>query len=171
MTDPYDDNGWLIGAVTPLDVSASYSLLAPEPGSVLRGEQLRHQAQRFFRIDLEMLTTKRYPGGGFPRSDRALFRIRRDADVDVEVITVPADDAPAVMRHARETANAVGAGLDVLVGRATRVWQVPAGDAHALALVTVLASVLLAPVLPPEGDTVFGVKTARMRLEALGWRT
>ena len=40
-----------------------------------------------------------------------------------------------------------------------------------VALATVLASVLLAPILPPRGDTVFGVKTARSRLALLGWRT
>jgi hypothetical protein len=35
----------------------------------------------------------------------------------------------------------------------------------------VLALVLLAPIVPPDETTIFGVKGARQRLEARGWKT
>jgi hypothetical protein len=35
----------------------------------------------------------------------------------------------------------------------------------------VLASLFLAPIVPPEGDAIFGVKGARERLLARGLRT
>ena len=174
MSD-YDDNGWWMGDVAPLAVDAAYAMLAPELTSMLAAERLRHQAQRFFRIDLDLLTKKRYPGGGFPRVDRACFSITHDGDTrEVEVITMPKERAPEIALAAVEAADAVRAGFEALVARTQRVWQVPAANAddpYPLALTLVLASVFLAPVMPPGGGTVFGVKTARLRLEAHGWRT
>jgi hypothetical protein len=66
--------------------------------------------------------------------------------------------------------------MDVLVTRATRVWQIAdavaqGGNALApLALAGVLASLLLAPIVPPGATTIFGVKGARERLSAAGWK-
>lgn len=90
----------------------------------------------------------------------------------VRVITVPLDRAP----HARAAALAVargpaGGGFEALILRAKRLWQIAApvdagaGARAAIAAATVLASVLLAPVLPPGEAVLFGVKTARERLE------
>ena len=67
--------------------------------------------------------------------------------------------------------------MDVLVGRAKRVWQIAAAVGEGenalgpLALAGVLASLLLAPIVPPGAGTIFGVKGARERLGAAGWRT
>jgi hypothetical protein len=61
----------------------------------------------------------------------------------------------------------------VLVARAKRIWQVSKEVAHGedrnapLRIAAILASVLLAPIVPPEGDTIYGVKGARERLERL----
>jgi hypothetical protein len=68
-----------------------------------------------------------------------------------------------------------GAGFDALLARARRLWQVAhlpaAGEATVPLLVAAaLASALLAPVLPPEGGVLFGVRGARDRLARLGWR-
>jgi hypothetical protein len=35
----------------------------------------------------------------------------------------------------------------------------------ALTLAAIFASVLLGPIVPPKGDRVFGVRTARLELE------
>ena len=70
-----------------------------------------------------------------------------------------------------------GAGFDVLVGRTRRVWQIATSrvsgdDARApLVVAAVAASILLAPIVPPEGGAIVGVKGARVRLSAAGWRT
>ena len=90
----------------------------------------------------------------------------------VRVITVPLDRAP----HARAAALAIargptGGGFEALILRAKRLWQIAvpadakAGARPAIAAATVLASVLLAPILPPGEAVLFGVKTARERLE------
>jgi hypothetical protein len=96
----------------------------------------------------------------------------------VLVVTVPVERAPSVRAAANRGAAAIGgAGMDVLVARARRLWQVRAavpegGDARApLAVAAVLASVHGAPIVPPDEVTIFGVKGARLRLEARGWRT
>jgi hypothetical protein len=174
MPNSFDDNGWLIGDVVPYAPGDAYSLLAPDAPTTLNGDRIRHQAKKFFQIDLTLLSDKRYPGGGWPRTDRATLSIRREASERVlDLITMPLDHAPAIQRAATVAGARVGAGLDVLVARAQRLWQIPgvAGDAYPLALAAVLASLFLSPVLPPEADTVFGVKTARERLAALSWRT
>jgi hypothetical protein len=70
-----------------------------------------------------------------------------------------------------------GAGFDALVLRARRVWQVwewvpEGGDARApLVVAAVLASLFLAPIVPPGGGAIFGVKGARERLASLGVRS
>jgi hypothetical protein len=174
MPTDFDDNGWAVSSVTPLAVGHCYSILAPEPSSMLHAERIRHQAMRFFRLELRLVSEKRYPGGGFPTSDRATFSIAHGSEQrSLEVITLPLDRAPAVRSAATDAAARVGAGLDLLVARAVRLWQIPseADDPFPLALAAVLASLLLGPIVPPSATTVFGVKTARERLAGLGWRT
>src|SRR5207245_152176 len=77
---------------------------------------------------------------------------------------------------ARAPVEAIGgAGFELLVPRTRTVWQVDARpvagmDTRApIVIAALLASVLLAPVVPPEGGAIFGVKGARLRLEAMGW--
>jgi len=169
----YCDNGWHVGAVTPLAPNCAYSLLAPEATSQLNAKRLEQQAARFFDFTVLLQPAKHYPSGSWPRVDTASLIITRQAETtSIDLLTVPVDHAPAVMRAARAAVVAIGgAGFDVLLGRAKRVWQLgvaPDGDHRpALAAAALLASVLLAPVLPPAGDTIYGVKTARTQLAAL----
>lgn len=164
MPSELDENGWLIGNVDPLDPAESYTILAPDAPSTVHGERIRHQAKKFFSLDVSLTTPKRYPGGGWPRTDRATFEV---AGHSIDVITFPVDHCPELMALARETGDRVGAGLDVLVRRTQRVWQFPGGgdDPAPLALAAVLASIFLGPILPPGAETVFGVKTARQLLD------
>ena len=175
MTLRFDDNGWLIDAPPLLARTASYNLLAPEPASTFDAARLTHQATRFFALDLTVMTEKHYPAGGFPKRDAAHIRIARGDDAhELLVTTIPLTEAPAIAAQATDAAARIGAGFDVLVARATRLWQLPKGpNPHALALATVLASIHLAPILAPDDDAtpLFGVKTARSLLSALGWRT
>jgi hypothetical protein len=62
-----------------------------------------------------------------------------------------------------------GAGLAALARRCKAVWLVSresATDPLALRLAAILASVLLGPILDPATGEIFGVKTARAKLEA-----
>ena len=66
-----------------------------------------------------------------------------------------------------------GAGFDALVSAAKSVWFIevdPRDDSRAaLVVAATLSMVLLGPIVPPGDDAIFGVKTARARLEAAGW--
>jgi hypothetical protein len=176
-----DDNGWAVGLVTLLPVAEAWTLLSPEPEARVDPARWAHQALTFFKARLAVVGEKRYPSGTLPLADRVALDVgRRDeeATTRVRVVTVPVDRAPEAMRAGAAGARAIGgAGFDALVPRTRRVWQVQAalegeGDARAPVLVAaVLASLFLSPVVPPEGGTIFGVKGARQRLEALGWRT
>jgi hypothetical protein len=92
----------------------------------------------------------------------------------VRVVTLPADRCPEALRAGALGAQAIGgAGFDALVPRTRRVWQVAdmgASEPAPLLVAAVLASLFLAPVVPPGGGTIFGVKGARERLAALGVR-
>lgn len=178
---PIDENGWAAGAVAPLAPGEAWTLLSPEPDARVDAARWAHQASTFFRARLAVVQDKRYPSGTLPLADMVELEVApRDEPVAtrVLVITVPVDRAPEAMRAAIAGAKAIGgAGFDAILPRTRRVWQVRAailgeGDERApLATTAVLASVFLAPVVPPEGRTIFGVKGARQRMEKVGWRT
>jgi hypothetical protein len=177
----FDENGWAMGAITPISIGHAWSLLSPEPEARIDAARWAHQAETFFRARLTLHREKRYPRGTLPICDAALVDIgqrEKAAPARVLVVTVPLDRAPEAHRAAVEGARAIGgAGMDALIPRARRLWQVRdapegEGDPRApLALAAVLASLLLAPVVPPGGGTIFGVKGARERLAREGWKT
>ncbi len=114
------------------------------------------------------------------------IRERRDEAGRAEVVLVVsgANGTPGVPVHARvrpagggdyeaaERAEVAGkaGGMARLARRCPFVWELErgaGGEAETLRLCAILASVLLGPVMPPEGDTLFGVKGARERAERL----
>jgi hypothetical protein len=183
MTPPlsFDPQGWTTSAVTPLPIADAWTLLSPEPDARVDAARWAHQAATFFRARLAVVQDKRYPSGTLPLVDCVEVDVARRDDehaTRVLVITLPIGRAPDAEKAAAAGARAIGgAGFDAILPRTRRVWQVreqldAPGDARApLAVAAVLASVFLAPVVPPGGGTIFGVKGARVRLEALGWRT
>jgi hypothetical protein len=94
------------------------------------------------------------------------------------VVTVPLDRAAGARAAALAIARGPsGGGFEALVLRAKRLWQIAEAPTYGddlrapLALAAVLASVLLAPIVPPRESAIFGVKTARERLTRLGYAT
>lgn len=177
----FDDNGWARGAVAPLPPSEAWTLLSPEADARVDAARWAHQADTFFRARLAVVQAKRYPAGTLPLADLVEVDVAErgaEAPTRVLVVTVPVDRAPEALAAGAAGARAIGgAGFDALVPRTRRVWQVrerlaAEGDARApLAVAAVLASIFLAPVVPPGGGTIFGVKGARERLAARGFRT
>lgn len=188
-----DENGWAVGRIAPLDVGEAWSLFSPEADARVDAARWAHQARTFFGARLELARDKRYPTGAIPMADALeldVLALRPASGGDraeppaapeptrVLVVTVPLDRAPEATAAAEAGVRAIGgAGMDAVLARARRLWQVAAkpvagSDARApLVVAAVIASVLLAPIVPPEGAAIFGVKGARLRLEALGWRT
>jgi hypothetical protein len=180
----FDENGWVVGAVAPMHVDEAWSLLSPEPDARMDGVRWAHQAERFFRARLTVLPDKRYPAGTLPLVDAAWAEVApltAARGSRVVIVTLPLARAGDVRRAADLGVAAIGgAGMDALVVRARRLWQVsaePAGDGAEdadprapLVVAAVLASLLLAPIVPPGGGTIFGVKGARERLAREGWK-
>ena len=167
-----DEDGWCTDALTACVVGAAYHLFAKEPGALLDGARFRHAARTFFGASIELAQAKKYPLGVGPCADVLLvdvapLRAPREA-TRVRVVCVPLAEAPSIGAFAEAAVRAVGgAGFDALLARAVQLWQVEAAlveghDARApLVCAGVLANVLLAPIVPPEGLTVFAVKSAR----------
>lgn len=175
-----DENGWASGAVAALPLAEAWTLLSPDASARVDAARWAHQAETFFRATLRVVQEKRYPSGTLPIVDAVEIEIAPrgvDSMTRVLVVTLPIDRLPAAQRAGEAGARAIGgAGMDVLVGRAKRVWQIAGaveagGNALApLVLAGVLASLLLAPIVPPGAGTIFGVKGARERLSAAGWK-
>jgi hypothetical protein len=152
-----------------LPAAEAWSLFSPDPSARLDAARVVQQARTFFTTDLALVL-------GDPAIDADRLEIElplASGPTRVEVVTVPLADAPLVLAAAHEAVRAIGgAGMDALVARAQRVWQVrgSATDTAALLVSAVLASTLLAPIVPPGGGAIFGVRGARERLEVLGWR-
>lgn len=135
----------------------------------------RSNARRFFGADLT-LGPDREPATSHPEVDARWLRLTSDdptASGRRVVYVRPA--APA--DHARaEDAEATAAregqragGLSDLARRCPYAWLVLApsdDDRVALTLAAVLATVLLGPIVTPSGRRIFGVRGARMALEA-----
>lgn len=176
----YDGAGWAVGRVEAALREEAWSLLSPEADARVDEARWAHQARTFFRAELRLARAKRYPAGTAPIADAVEIDIgpQGGAATRVVAITAPVDRAPGVRAAAMRAAAAIGgAGMDALVARARRVWQVrvevaEGGDPRApLAAAAVLASVYLAPIVAPDEVAIFGVKGARERLEKRGWRT
>lgn len=170
----YDDSGWVVVPPTALDPATCYSLLSPEHSSRIDIARWQHQAKRFFDFEVTIEPAKSYPSDGYPLADRCTLTWQRGSDrQDVALITLPLDRAPQVVAAAERAVDAIGgAGFDVLVHRAVRLWQLQGAPTARIgeavtSCAALLASVLLAPVLDPSGRSIYGVKGARERLDAL----
>jgi hypothetical protein len=130
------------------------------------------QAERFFSTRLGLAEEKRYAAGqAAPRSDEA------------RVVVAPAGEAPGIRStcarpsEADDLALAVsaderigpgGTGLALVARRCQTVWLVSRtvdADLLALRLAAILASIMLGPILDVRVPELFGVKTARAKLE------
>lgn len=178
----FDENGWAVGVVRPIEPTLAYSLLSPDASSRVHAERWTHQAATFFGARLSVSPVKLYPKGAEPIADALDVEIELKtggAKARVRVVTTPLDRAREVRERAEAGVRAIGgAGFDALLDRARRVWQVrdrveEGGDGFAsapLVVAAVMASVFLAPIVPPDEVTIYGVKGARERIERIDRR-
>jgi hypothetical protein len=173
----FDSHGWASEPVPALPVNAAFTLFSPDVSARVDIAQLAHKARTFFATALEIDPVKAYPDGRTPESDALHIEIKPLgktilAPTRVLVVTFPLERE----RHFRDIGDAAaraigGAGMDALVARTQRIWQVSttieSGDDvwAPLRIAAILAAVLLAPIVPPEGNTIYGVKGARERIE------
>lgn len=143
--------------LNPLPPTECYSILSAEPISRVEPLRWAHQAKTFLDAEIEVEAAT---------EDDIFVRV---GVLRVPVRSFPVGDCPDVMMAANRGVDAIGgAGMDVLVRRAQRVWQVALVDRRASLLVAaLLASVLLGPIVPPDEVTIYGVRGARQRLDHL----
>lgn len=156
--------------LAPPAPSAAYLIFSQRADALLDAHALAHQAERFFGAALELVHPKRFPFGppsvdaarvrlapaGVPGGTRLCYgRARAESDLD---------------RAHRAEMHAGYTGMFDLAKRCPTVWLVAAEanpDATALLLAAIFASVMLGPIVAPDGAELFGVRTARQKLEEL----
>ncbi len=146
----------------------SLRVFAQEPRLTIDTAALARNAQRYFDVSVNQRGPARLTGVTLELSSA---RLDATACFDVTARAVTADDVADAW--AAERASRAG-GMASLAERCPTVWEVQAQEpTSALALqqlAAVLASVALGPVLPSDELTLYGVRGALERAEALAPR-
>ncbi len=149
------------------DRSRSYAVFAQSPLVLLDVEGLKNKASQFFQTKIGLTVDKRY-GPDVPQRDAARLVIASD---DPACSGTRLCYGRAVERSdldAAERGDPNVTGMFLLAQRCPTLWLVTYemdDDRVALTIAAVLASILLGPILAPSGDELFGVRTARLKLE------
>lgn len=149
--------------------ASAFTVFAQRPRPTLDVSSLKVQAGRFFSARLGLTVEKRY-GVALPVADAAHVVLASEGDETNGTRLAYGRRADAADVAAAEQAErAQGTyGMALLARRCETVWLVACesdDDRVALTIAAVIASTLLGPILPPAGDELFGVRTARMKLE------
>lgn len=150
--------------------SEAYTVFAQLRDARLDAGALERNAKQFFQTELHLTRPKAY-GVVPPAVDGAhVVLVRGSQPTATRTLFVRAR-SPEDLASAEAAERAMGGGgLSLLAKRCPTVVLVPLeseGDEAALLLAAILASVLLGPIVAPGRPEIFGVRTARLKLEAL----
>jgi hypothetical protein len=167
------DSGNSAGGVATAHESG-YVVFAQRADATIDIATWNAQAERFFSTRLGLAEDKHYAAGAAaPRRDEARFVIAPAGETpgirSAYARPCEADDLALALR-ADERAGPGGTGLALVAHRCQTVWLIARAldpDPLALRLAAVLASVLLGPILDVRVPELFGVKTAREKLDAM----
>lgn len=166
-----DERGVLVpGALSAPNRESSYLVFAQRPDACLDMAAIKHQAARFFATKVGLSVEKKYRHDA-PMTDAARLVVASDDGLAAGTRLCFGHAADmndlAIVEEAERTQGSTGMAL--LAERCPTVWLIETQggeeDRVALLLAAILASVLLGPIVPPRGDRVFGVRTARLELE------
>lgn len=166
-----DDRGVVRpGALPPPDRTISYLLFAQRSDACLDMHAIKQHAQRFFATKVGLTVDKKCRDDP-PMTDAARIVVASDDGLvsGTRLCFGRAADMGdlALVEEAERSQGSTGMAL--LAQRCPTVWLIETAggeeDRAALTLAAILASVLLGPIVPPKGDRVFGVRTARLELE------
>jgi hypothetical protein len=157
-----------MGDVAP-DEARSFRVFAQQEAPYLDVAALAVQARRFFEASVEVT-------GGEPAERPYAIATRLSVVADAggggtRRSFARMCDAQDWAAAEQTEASAGYTGLSLLARRCASLWIVEAeapDDAVALRISAVLASLFLGPILSPGGAELFGVHTARARLEGNG---
>lgn len=157
------------GALPSPDRSAAYTVFVQRPDARLDVRALQQHATRFFGAKLGLTVDKSY-GPRVPDTDVARFVLATDdgtANGTRLAFARPAGEPDHAAAEAAERTQGTS-GMSLLAQRCPTVWLVlreADEDRVALTLAAILASSLLGPILSPDATELFGVRTARLKLE------
>jgi hypothetical protein len=157
--------------------SRAFRVFAQRRDARVEAEVWRRHAEQFFDTDLRVNVPKNYVFDA-PASDAALVSLTTTTRPEATRLCYGRPRESDDLRAADEADTRQGsAGLGLLAARCSQIWLIAReeeqeegkddGDEAALRLAAILASVVLGPILSPEGE-LFGVRTARGKLEAMG---
>ncbi|MFO0664352.1 MAG: hypothetical protein U0174_10390 [Polyangiaceae bacterium] len=167
-----DDEGYLRPrAEVPFSRENAYLVFSQE-GIVLDVGRWQAQATRFFQTRVGLALPKARASQGLLREEDAFLLL-------VELPNAPLAKRCILLRP-RQTEDLALAeriesekgsqGMSELAARCPSVCLVETegpSDRAALTLAALAASICLGPIVPPTHDTIFGVRTARERLDAM----
>jgi hypothetical protein len=168
------DSGGSAGDAATMPRESGYIVFAQRADARIDIAAWSRQAERFFSTRLGLAEDKRYAAGvAAARTDDARFVIAPEGAPpgirSAYARPCEADDLARALR-ADERAGPGGTGLALVARRCPTVWLIARAvdpDPLALRLAAILASVLLGPILDVRVPELFGVKTAREKLDAL----
>jgi len=147
----------------------AFSVFAQRPNAVLEIAALKQQAARFFGAKLGWTVDKDYRGDT-PDTDAARIVVATDDGTTSGTRIVfgrPADGADVAAAEEAERTQGTS-GMALLAQRCPTLWLVvvdSADDRVALTIAAIFANTMLGPIVAADGKEIFGVRTARLKLE------
>jgi hypothetical protein len=165
-----DARGILIpGALAAPARTRAYTVFAQRTDAALDLDALRNQATRFFGAKIGLTFDKRYDGFAPDEDAARIVLATSDAVTSGTRLVYGRRAHSGDLAAAEQAERAQGTtGMALLAQRCGVVWLVALeghDDKASLTLAAIFASVLLGPILDPNGKELFGVRTARMKLE------
>jgi hypothetical protein len=167
-----DEHGLLRpGSLSAPPRSSAFTVFAQRENARLEAELWRRNASQFFETELRITVPKQYVSDP-PLTDAAEIVILAPNHPEATRLCYARPRTKDDLCAAEEVdARAGHNGLGLLARRCLTVWLVSTEgepDTAALRISAIIASVVLGPILSPSGAELFGVRTARLKLESRG---
>jgi hypothetical protein len=157
-------------ALAAPDRSAAYTVFAQRADATLDLAAIKGHASRFFDAKIGLTVEKRYGTDAAPLVDAARVILATDDGTASGTRLCFGRPSSAEDHEIADAAERIQntTGMSLLARRCEMVWLVVCEADHdrvALTIAAIFASTLLGPILSPAADELFGVRTARMKLE------
>lgn len=160
------------GALEPPPRTDALCVFAQRSDARFEIDAWSQQAARFFGARVGLTIDKRYDPAAPPERDAARVVVAPDgAPPGTRFCFARAREPDDLGAAEAADIRAGSPGMALLARRCGYVWLVVAEsdqDPLALRLAAIVSSVVLGPILSRDGAQLFGVRTARAKLEALG---
>ena len=156
------------GAEIDFPPSTTLTAFSQSKGITLPLGRFVAAAERFFDCKLGLSVDKRYEGA-LPDVDAARLVVSSPSAQGSRLVLVRASTPADLQRAEQAEISQNVTGMFALAKRCPRVLLIESegtDDRVALLLAALIASVELGPIVTPKAE-IFGVRTARMKLEAL----